>query len=624
MKKVISIILCIIICINTIPSVALANERDTSFEETLALDLKQLGIFKGVSNTNFDLDRNPSRIETLVMLIRVLGKEDDALNGTWKYPFTDVPMWADKYVGYAYENGLTRGISATQFGNESANAAMYLTFVLRALGYSDTNGDFTWNNPFALSKGIGILPNMVNTKNFLRADVVLVSYAALPVNLKGSTQTLAQKLIASRVFKQELYNNCYDKDAINTHTHRLKTSGGAVLVGTVGKNANGEYCLKLDDKINVELNYCLDNPEIFENCDEILLYNQSEDKIDKSAYEGMQVTIKGVLQNYRGAGRLYVYVCYIEAQRSSETCYADESIQIGQYQEWVSDYDPTKPLPEKMNPKVKNGVYVFNPYTLNINTLRHFGNDFADFYIDFVDAFLNYETSVYCPNEYYADMFSSIVTTDFFLFDGDGVIGEVTTYDKSTSTLHWTYNSKNKAEHNAIIRNFENQINCYLSHVSPSDSEVVKAEKLYHYLCISLTYNYDAMDTREKVEPYYGFTKHTGICYTFANDYTYLLSMVGIDSNVVSGSIEVGETEDEKGHVWNIVKLNDKYYYCDPTYELSYRNGTAFVYFGMTYEDRLNDNTNWIEDSILVGVYNILEDNKINLSTSPLQIVPFQ
>lgn len=214
-KRAFALILCIVICIGILPSVVLAAPRDISFEETLATDLKGLGLFKGVSDTNFDLNRAPSRIEALVMLIRVLGKESEALNGRWNHPFTDVDPWADKYVGYAYQKGLTNGISATHFGTATAGSNMYLTFVLRALGYSDVNGaDFTWESPYVLAKSIGILPDCVNTSSFWRADVVIVSYAALPVSLKGSLQTLAHKLIAAGVFTQAQYNTYYDADAV--------------------------------------------------------------------------------------------------------------------------------------------------------------------------------------------------------------------------------------------------------------------------------------------------------------------------------------------------------------------------------------------------------------------------
>ena len=224
MKKATSFFLCFFMCISFIPAPAFAVTRDTSFEKSLAADLKNMGLFKGVSETDFDLGREPTRIEALVMLIRVLGKENEAINGNWKHSFTDVEPWADKYVGYAYENGLTNGVSATEFGTGAASANMYLTFVLRALGYSDANGaDFTWDSPSVLAKSIGILPDSVNASSFWRADVVLVSYAALPVKLKNSTQTLANKLIAAGMFTQAQYDSYYHANAISNHNNTPKT-----------------------------------------------------------------------------------------------------------------------------------------------------------------------------------------------------------------------------------------------------------------------------------------------------------------------------------------------------------------------------------------------------------------
>ncbi len=212
MKKAVSFILCLTLIIGIMPMSFAA--RDTSFEETLAEDLKQLGLFYGVSLTDFDLDRAPTRIEALVMLIRVLGSEKEALAGNWKHPFTDVPAWADKYVGFGYERGLANGVGTTTFGIGRANAAMYLTFVLRALGYSDAYGEFTWDNPFDLAKKVGILTNGVDTANFWRADVVLVSYAALNIEVKNSGRKLADTLIGAGVFTREAYSAYYDKDAI--------------------------------------------------------------------------------------------------------------------------------------------------------------------------------------------------------------------------------------------------------------------------------------------------------------------------------------------------------------------------------------------------------------------------
>ncbi len=188
--------------------------RSLAEAESAAQQLKRLGLFKGVSDTDFALGRAPSRVEALVMLIRILGKESEALSSGKTHPFNDVPDWADAYVGYAYSTGLTNGISKTEFGTSDASAATYLTFVLRALGYSDTNGkDFTWDAPFELAKKAGILSDGIDTDEFLRADVALVSKNALFAKINGTDTTLAQKLIADGAIGKAAYDKVFPTES---------------------------------------------------------------------------------------------------------------------------------------------------------------------------------------------------------------------------------------------------------------------------------------------------------------------------------------------------------------------------------------------------------------------------
>ena len=109
-----------------------AGQRDFVRENEAARRLKAQGLFQGVGtnpdgSVNFDLNRAPSRTEALVMLVRLLGKDAEANGGSWKHPFTDVPGWANEEVGYAFEKGLTKGSSATEFGTGTASAQMCLT-----------------------------------------------------------------------------------------------------------------------------------------------------------------------------------------------------------------------------------------------------------------------------------------------------------------------------------------------------------------------------------------------------------------------------------------------------------------------------------------------------------------
>ena len=194
-----------------IPSVDYGSiDVSVQSEKAMADDLKALGLFKGASDTDYALDRAPTRTEAVVMLLRILGKENEVLTAGYSHPFTDVPEWADPYIGYAYTTGLSQGVSETEFGSGNASAAMYLTLVLRSLGYSDTNGeDFTWDNPYTLSEELGILQERVDTENFLRGDVVTVSHAALSAKFKNTEETLSEHLIADEIFTQETFNDIY-------------------------------------------------------------------------------------------------------------------------------------------------------------------------------------------------------------------------------------------------------------------------------------------------------------------------------------------------------------------------------------------------------------------------------
>ena len=205
MKKIISMLLCVLI-LGSLTLTCFASGRSFEKEEKQAELLKTLGLFLGVSETDFDLERAPTRTEALVMLIRLLGEEDEAKEKSCEHPFGDVPEWADKYVGYAFEKGYTKGVSETEFkGEHRANEQMYLTFVLRALGYSDTDGDFTWDNPYELAKLSGIEAEAEG--EFLRADVVAISFKALSCKTeKGEGELLSDKLIEKGAFTREKYN----------------------------------------------------------------------------------------------------------------------------------------------------------------------------------------------------------------------------------------------------------------------------------------------------------------------------------------------------------------------------------------------------------------------------------
>ncbi len=178
----------------------------------MASALKSLSLFRGTGTgygSGFDLELAPTRIQALVMLIRLLGEEDAALAFSASQPFKDVPQWADRYVAYAYACGYTNGVSATQFApNAAASAGMYVEFVLRALGYSDTtHTDVSTAAARALESGVLTSGEKMTLEanDFLRSDVVYLSWYALDTPLCGETRLLREKLAADGVFSAEGY-----------------------------------------------------------------------------------------------------------------------------------------------------------------------------------------------------------------------------------------------------------------------------------------------------------------------------------------------------------------------------------------------------------------------------------
>ena len=186
----------VVICLFFVFSVSALASED------YAQKLKDLGVFQG-TDKGFELDRQPTRIEGLVIMLRLLGEEENAKQFVIeKEPFEDVPEWGKPYVYYAYAKGITKGVSETSFAPDvTLQSYAFLTYTLRAMGYRDgvdDTADFIWNQPelFAMSK------NLVNESQlsnwsihpFLRKDVVRVAYTALKTNTTEN-RLLAELLI---------------------------------------------------------------------------------------------------------------------------------------------------------------------------------------------------------------------------------------------------------------------------------------------------------------------------------------------------------------------------------------------------------------------------------------------
>ena len=158
--------------------------------------LEALGLFAGTEE-GYRLDKDLTRVEGAVLLIRLLGKEREAADeyaaGTVAHPFTDIPAWAAAQVAWLYTHKLVSGQSPSRFGTGRMSAQEFATFVLRALGHTD----FVWSAALDKALDIGLLTAAQRAEllsSFRRDQAVLLVYNALSAPLSGSPETLIEKL----------------------------------------------------------------------------------------------------------------------------------------------------------------------------------------------------------------------------------------------------------------------------------------------------------------------------------------------------------------------------------------------------------------------------------------------
>lgn len=185
----------------------------------LADALFEMGLFQGSGTTygsGYDLENPTTRIMGVVMFLRLIGEEQAALSSTAVNPFVDTPAWCDRYVAYAFEKGYTNGVGESPSGalyfapDRQISAEEYVTLILRALGYTDSGAapDFTWDTAVSRAVSWGLLSSgeqaMLSQSQFLRAQVVYLSYFALNAPRKGGGVLLDRTVSSGGLNRSQL------------------------------------------------------------------------------------------------------------------------------------------------------------------------------------------------------------------------------------------------------------------------------------------------------------------------------------------------------------------------------------------------------------------------------------
>ncbi len=206
---------------------ALAPLQFTFADDTAMLDLyyanklNEIGVFKGTGN-GYELERAPTRLEGLVMLVRLLGKVEDANNQS--YPdsgFSDVPEWGKTTVNYAKANGLTNGIGNGKFGSDiKLSSQDYATFLLRALQLDNQS---SWQTAeLDIVRLTKVKQDEMPSGDFSRGDVARLSYLVL-MSKTASGELLIDQLVRENAIDQRHAELLVANNDVNQQTDSAST-----------------------------------------------------------------------------------------------------------------------------------------------------------------------------------------------------------------------------------------------------------------------------------------------------------------------------------------------------------------------------------------------------------------
>lgn len=246
MKRIFTVLAAVLLL-----TAAMAVTASASDYDAVAEDLSAIGVFRGTSS-GFELDRAPTRSEAAIMLVRLLGAEDEAREayaaGQLTMPFTDVGTTAAPYVAYLYQQGITNGTSATKFGTGACSAKMYCAFLLRALGYQD-GVDFQYADTLEFASLHGLFNlSMLDVTPFLRDDLAAITYQALGADLKDGSTYLLKSLIDS---------GAIDAQAATPMTEKIEAYR-ALMAASAGMDSTA---MDADMDAQIEMTYTGDSSE---------------------------------------------------------------------------------------------------------------------------------------------------------------------------------------------------------------------------------------------------------------------------------------------------------------------------------------------------------------------------
>lgn len=181
MKRIIAAVLCLVLCMGM-----------TAFAFGTEEMLSDLGLMQG-TGSGFEPELHLTRAQAAVLAVRLMGAEDEALEKGFSHDFTDVPLWADAYVGWLDENGLIPRISDGLFrSGKECPFDLYLYWVLKALKYEVRYA--AYGECISTALEAGIVTDEILSGGLTRAAAAEIAANAVFSNVFGENHTLLRSL----------------------------------------------------------------------------------------------------------------------------------------------------------------------------------------------------------------------------------------------------------------------------------------------------------------------------------------------------------------------------------------------------------------------------------------------
>lgn len=254
--------------------------------------LKLVGAMVG-DGTNIAPDRLVTRNEAAVVIAHLLNKADSYVG----HPFTDVPAWADAAVAEIYAEGITAGVSATEFGgNNTITTLQAGLFVLKALGYFQYASDLAidgWEKAttktaaeISLFKGVTSKANAGLTRNdfaqivfnALNAKTVHAGEAKLAVGADGNLVNVYPYIKDQTDLKDVLFKNA-DGSAKLVKGTDIDDAGRPTTTWTLGTgNSAKQVAIAIEPDYAFTLTADVDR--LFTGNDNLLTYMVDEEIVE--------------------------------------------------------------------------------------------------------------------------------------------------------------------------------------------------------------------------------------------------------------------------------------------------------------------------------------------------------